>query len=556
VAAAGIDAVVGVWDFQTGTRLLQKPEPNSGIRCLALSPRGKLLACGMFDGTVCLRDLDGGPVKARLSVSRSRVNDVCFSGDGHLIAAVGTNSESADCMARVWTVDKAALLHQFSCGKGTGTAVAFSPDGRSFAAANRLDRRVRIWDLESSQLMYTLSPAYRLSDWPVNVFFSPDGKRIVVSSNKNCAHTWDIASGKQLAEGRRGGGSYATANSPDARWIVSSGYKSIVQIWDPAGRGVVLDLNSAPDVDSGACFGAAFSSDGRYVATSHDLEVSRITSRPPQPQRIRVWELASGSEVMRFQGHRGRVSGLVFSHDFRELVSGSRDTTVLVWPLDPYAAGSVLTVPPKKKKRWPGLPVGDPFAGSLPVETDNTRNDAAAPAVDPPGELDEEALSSLWKQLAGEAPRAYRAKWRLIRHPQQATRLFANHLKPMMFDPTEARQWAAQLDDDSFAVREAAFQRLAVIGELATGVLRETLEQGVSVEVKARINRLLAAHHPILIEDKETLRACRAIEVLERIGSPEARELIDRLATGAAEVAITRHAQGAQARLKLLSAAT
>jgi hypothetical protein len=55
---------------------------------------------------------------------------------------------------------------------------------------------------------------------------------------------------------------------------------------------------------------------------------------------------------------------------------------------------------------------------------------------------------------------------------------------------------------------------------------------------------LLAAHHPILIEDEETLRTCRAIEVLERISSPEARELLDRLATGAVEATVARHAQG------------
>jgi hypothetical protein len=154
----------------------------------------------------------------------------------------------------------------------------------------------------------------------------------------------------------------------------------------------------------------------------------------------------------------------------------------------------------------------------------------------------------LWQQLADEAPRAYRVKWRLIRHPQQATRLLAENLKPVTFDPTQARRWAAQLDDSSFTVRENAFQRLAAIGELAGGVLRETLEQGASVEVKARIRRLLAAHHPILIEDKETLRACRAIEVLERIGSPEARELVDQLASGAAAATVTQHAQAAKAR--------
>jgi hypothetical protein len=231
--------------------------------------------------------------------------------------------------------------------------------------------------------------------------------------------------------------------------------------------------------------------------------------------------LASGSEVMRFKGHRGRVRGLGFSADFRLLVSGSWDTTALVWTLDPFADSSP------------------------PPEDDNSAG--------PTGELDEENLARLWEQLAGDAPQAYRAKWQLIRHSPQAVRLFAGHLKPVSFDPTEARRWAAELDDRSFATREHAFQQLARLGELAYGVLRETLEKGASVEVKARIRRLLAARHPILIESKDMLRAYRAIEVLERIDSPQARELLDQLASGAAEATVTRHAQTARVRLNSTS---
>ncbi len=44
--------------FRIGnTVLMENPEPNSGIECLALHPQGKLLACGMHDGTVLLRDV-------------------------------------------------------------------------------------------------------------------------------------------------------------------------------------------------------------------------------------------------------------------------------------------------------------------------------------------------------------------------------------------------------------------------------------------------------------------------------------------------------------------
>src|SRR5262249_4640542 len=49
--------------------------------------------------------------------------------------------------------------------------------------------------------------------------------------------------------------------------------------------------------------------------------------------RVHLCHLATGKEVRRLEGHRGKVSCLAFSADGRRLASGSQDTTVLVWYL-------------------------------------------------------------------------------------------------------------------------------------------------------------------------------------------------------------------------------
>jgi WD40 repeat protein len=46
---------------------------------------------------------------------------------------------------------------------------------------------------------------------------------------------------------------------------------------------------------------------------------------------IGFWEIATGRELGRLRGHHGQVLSLAFTPDGRSLISGSEDTTALVW---------------------------------------------------------------------------------------------------------------------------------------------------------------------------------------------------------------------------------
>ncbi len=57
----------------------------------------------------------------------------------------------------------------------------------------------------------------------------------------------------------------------------------------------------------------------RIVSGSHD-------------KTVRVWDAASGKELMVLRGHGGPVFAAGFSRDGARIVSGSEDKTVRVWP--------------------------------------------------------------------------------------------------------------------------------------------------------------------------------------------------------------------------------
>jgi hypothetical protein len=113
------------------------------------------------------------------------------------------------------------------------------------------------------------------------------------------------------------------------------------------------------------------------------------------------------------------------------------------------------------------------------------------------------------------------------------------------------------LDTNQFAVRESAKQELEKLGEIAAPACRKALEQKPSVEARRRLEALLEKQsREWQNPSSERLRTLRAVEVLEHIGTPEARQVLETLAKGAPEARLTQEAAESLQRLsRRLSAA-
>jgi hypothetical protein len=103
------------------------------------------------------------------------------------------------------------------------------------------------------------------------------------------------------------------------------------------------------------------------------------------------------------------------------------------------------------------------------------------------------------------------------------------------------------LNNDRFTVRQKAQGELARLAELARPALLYMLTSKPSLEVRQRIDSLLANLDPLT--SSECLRILRALEVLENIGTSEAQQLLEHLATGAPQARLTREAQATLARV-------
>jgi hypothetical protein len=177
-----------------------------------------------------------------------------------------------------------------------------------------------------------------------------------------------------------------------------------------------------------------------------------------------------------------------------------------------------------------------------------------APAAGKPSDRE---LEALWADLAGgDAARAYRALRALVAAPEQTIPFLRQHVRPAATpDPKHLARLIADLDADEFPVREEATRALENLGPPARPALRQALEGRPSDEVRQRIERLLERPEGSALPAGE-LGTWRALEVLEHIGTAEARRVLEKLAAGGAGARPTEGARAALRRLAKQEAGT
>jgi hypothetical protein len=252
---------------------------------------------------------------------------------------------------------------------------------------------------------------------------------------------------------------------------------------------------SKPDRQSRSVFAPALSPDGRCVAAGYG------------DGTVRLWEMASGQLRAHFNGHRDAATSVTFSPDGTLLVSGSGDQTLLTWDL------------------------------------------TGRRTSEPPAEVSDTALVERWNDLAAEdAGKAFHSIQALWASGGRSVRLIAERLRPVAPTDPATLTLVADLDSDRFATRQKAEAALVELGATAEPALRTAIERQPSAEARRRIEVLLEKLDPV--RSPNTLRQIRAVEVLERVGTREAKLLLEKLARGVAEARLTREAKAALDRAK------
>jgi WD40 repeat protein len=525
LASGGSDHAIHLWDLTSGKELLGVKHRLGGTPSVRFLADGKTLLAhcrydvnldqASIDQRLSFWDLQGKLVRqAKLLPERAHVHGL--TRDARTVAyGVGPNFGSG-----FRPVPNGALQSSIRlCDAGSGkeiikvdevpcqiNEITFSPDDcfllvNAFNAGPNKDDyhhidTLQIWKRKSATRLEKVTDIpmlYFLSGYRV----SPDSRWVVVTS-KPGYRFHDCETGKLIRSYPHAPGS-VVAVSPSGRVLVSRDAGDArtgkeVLVWEQVTGNTICKLDCKPGQTDWAPL--VVSPDGQFIAGCLDREV------------IALWDAFTGKQLGRLEGHRGDIGSLCFSPDGRFLVSGSADTTVLIWDW--------------KKK--------------LPKRSAKVKWSA-------------QRLEQLRQDLqASDAQRAYRAIQALLQSPAHALDLLKKQPSPASRD-RKIGQWIEDLDNDRFEVRENASKELAQTADLAEAALRRALAKALSAEARRRATRLLgrllsAVPHP------STLATVRSLEVLEMINTPAARRLIEELFRDSGDPIRKREAEQTLKRMK------
>jgi hypothetical protein len=361
--------------------------------------------------------------------------------------------------------------------------------------------RVWLWNKRKGRLTPVeigtdrAGPGIAVSQTALRITVSPDGRKLAAGGQQELS-VRDLDSDRGwivLVEKQQGVEAFRPVRfSPCGRWLLVADGTGLM-LWDTRTKPVRVAQFAPIAEREDQWWDSTFAPDGRYMA-----------GRVPAPDggvEWCVWETATGEEVYRFRPARG-IEGFAFTPDGRRLVVSHADTTLSVWDRAALEARLLGPVPHGAEWAWLGI---------------------------------------------RDAKRAHAAVRALAADPERAlAQLSATYSAP---DAAVTDRLIADLCDEDFRVRERAQQALVELGLRAAPALQRAVTRSESPEVRARAAALIGRTGPTSGRlTGERLRAVRAVEVLERIGSPEARALLRTCSAHTDEV-LAAEAAAALARL-------
>jgi len=511
--------------------------------CVQFSADARYVFATAFGGRVLCFDRTTGELRNRYGPLPASPDCLALSPDGQCLAAAVHN--------RIHLLDVATGKERFASPGSFARppALRIGPDGSSIVLSGGYPApREEVWDLATARRRSTspiprIAWEERMSPFPlvapngrVRVSFGGVGRgfsqfdtSVLSFSDDEGKPLWSVKKGLPGREGY--------AFSADGAWVAVVEENGLA-VYDAATGRMVRELpNVGPIARREWAHGVAFTPDRFAVLTAHASGVVYWpigNASPPREMRVASGETLDGHEAL-----------LAVSPDGRVAVVGTDRFELIVIEL------ATLSERFRVSTRQRGLAWSTLFTLDgrrlIVVNGDGTVTihdlaNAASPLAESGAEL-----ATIWPELVTEdAAAAFRAMRHLAATPQLTLAWLRHHLMLATAEEQIAR-WIRDLDAPRYSTRELAQRELARLGHAARPGLVAASRTELSPECQRRVETLLeGTRGPDLTPDG--IRTSRAVEVVERLRSPEAVTLLREWAAGPAGATRTECARAAVAR--------
>ncbi len=322
------DTTIRVWDLERGSQIFLFTKHTKKINALAVNTDNTICVSASNDKYLHVWDLIQGKCVATLAGHTSYINSV-------VITPTGTNaiSASSDNTIKIWDLsapftsavpDSTRLINTLYGHTDSVEKVLLSPDGRKIISSSN-DKTIRGWSLTTGELLYTIRGHKSI----INLLYITSNNRFIISSSIEdyALKIWDIEDGNLVSIIRGHTGPItALAVSPDSKWIITGSADKTIKIWMiPPG------LEYAKNFQPLELF--TLKGHQNYIRSLAILYNRKLLISTAADKMIKIWHLETGKEIRTLQSDTEGYHSIFVSLDNKRLITPAFDNTVKIWDI-------------------------------------------------------------------------------------------------------------------------------------------------------------------------------------------------------------------------------
>ena len=316
--SGGLDGTIRFWNIDRVNRGIEKElilqKQQKGVTGLEFSQDGRILAIGYGSpfqpGEIILWDLFKGQIIKSRQELIGGVSSIALSPSGKLIALGRYDG-------RIHTLNTDSLdnEHKFKGHAGRVTSISFSPDGGTLVSGG-YDKSVKIWTLQGHGTTPDLKISLKQEGKVQCLAFSPNRKLMAAGGDDK---TITLLGTKSYDNPMKfihwGEGIRCLSFSPDSQTIAAGSSDASIRVRNTIKGGkAAVYRGHTQEVKS-----VIFSADGAtLISGSSD-------------QTIKFWDVKNGQERLTLTGIDAAIQTLALSSDGKTLAAGTVDGRVILW---------------------------------------------------------------------------------------------------------------------------------------------------------------------------------------------------------------------------------